>query len=493
MTRAKNATTLRIVATAGLVMVAMLVTLGTASLTAQNTTGEVVAESPVMSTDFLDPTHRLDLNRYTVPEMCQAALQRTTDSLSFLQRDTLFRDTTSRDPWAPLPVGVERVARQCLDRFHVATLPRFLVGSALTVATALNADSLVRALIALELAAVRGAPAPVRADTLNQIINGLNQNTLNYGVSPKLYWTSGHLQIERDALAQLRALGIPALRQYFWNDHLLFDSASIAEDGDGEVAFWRERQQFLQRIPLDSVSDLELRQMIQQERIRASTLLDRATYFKTASRADLAVLLKDYRENEARGMSGGYDKLLGTQAAPITADYWFNTAVPGRAPTFPAPGTLTLVIFVPSGCQNVITHCGGMLFGSNAGARLRKLQRTYPKLQIIMIAQTGGWFRNRDFATQPEQEAAMLHWYYTDSLRFPGALGVVKTGFEKQPGPDGHVVSLPVAPFTAYPNESWVVVDPTGTIVYIGGSEDFYSVTDDEFLRAWFAVHPSTP
>lgn len=457
--------------------------------------GQPAIPIPLVSALFLQPAAVPVLSHVTTPGECQARVQRVLDSLSFLQRDTLFRDSTTSDPWSPFPAGVVEQARRCVDHWSVAALPIFALNRAIAVARAANADSLVQALVARKLAAIAQASAETHIAVLDSVIDMLmaeaGRNPWEYGLEPKTWWTPAHIQLAEGYEAQQRQWW-PKLGSWRPPPHRVEYAVGVANhDVDTLLALEQHAIQYIQD-ELHTGLPVAARPAAEAWLADRQGALDELTYLKTTSAADLATLLAHVRARSKFGRLITYDTLTGKHAPPLAVDYWFNTPTPNSAPPLAVPGTLSLLVLLSVNCQNDVRQC---LLG-NAGQRLRQLQQTFPALRIIVVTQTHGWFRQQDWANRPGEEAARLHQYFTDSLGFPGIFGVVRTTFQRQTGPDAHVVPVEAPLMNAYEVGRLVqaYIEPDGTVVEldalrssIPGGGDW----EDTFLHNWFSHHPA--
>ncbi|MBX6330560.1 MAG: hypothetical protein IRY91_01800 [Gemmatimonadaceae bacterium] len=169
----------------------------------------------------------------------------------------------------------------------------------------------------------------------------------------------------------------------------------------------------------------------------------------------------------------------GRPAPPLAGDYWF-----GRRDTMPrpAPGRVTLLAFVDH-------RCGVQCYPGYA--LLQRLHRRFgDALDIVLVAQTFGYFRLRP-PPSPSEEAEMMWHYFHDDLALPGVLTVSVTAMQQLPPPDGRYLpdssangrSYRVSPGETRQEIPLRLVGPTGKLLYVGdatlGSEsDLVKVID---------------
>jgi hypothetical protein len=179
------------------------------------------------------------------------------------------------------------------------------------------------------------------------------------------------------------------------------------------------------------------------------------------------------------------DKLVGHPAVPITADYWFNVPSGKPIPKIPAPGQVSLIMFVSSSTGMINVPNNGRQF-----QELRRVHKLFPQLQIVTVAITSGVFHAKNVIGRPDSEANLLHQYLTDSLQLPGILCVVKNGYRTLP--NGHVLPDTNSVLNAYHLDPRAgryqgrefLVDATGTIVRTLGIS---SLRDEELIRRLLA------
>ena len=169
------------------------------------------------------------------------------------------------------------------------------------------------------------------------------------------------------------------------------------------------------------------------------------------------------RDSAARIAETDAVRGAGGPARPLVGEYWYGRG--NRAGPLPAPGRVSLVVFVDH-------RCGARCYPGYA--MLKRLGRRFgDSLDVILVAQTFGYFRLRPPPSPAEEAEAMRH-YFLEELQLPGVLNVAVTPFTQLPAPDGRFI------YDATPNdanygvsprwtEQWnvmFVVGPTGTILY---------------------------
>jgi hypothetical protein len=161
---------------------------------------------------------------------------------------------------------------------------------------------------------------------------------------------------------------------------------------------------------------------------------------------------------------------IGAHATPLTGPFWARHAA--IDPPRPTPGMLALVVF------NIRHDCG---FASCGGAyrALQEIAGRYGNvLQITLVAQTQGYFRNRPPQT-PREEAEAIRHYFLDNVKLPGALVVETTPFIKRPDPDRRRVNAVTADQAAY-----AITNPLNPYDIVSGSPQGYIVAPDGTIVA---------
>jgi len=169
------------------------------------------------------------------------------------------------------------------------------------------------------------------------------------------------------------------------------------------------------------------------------------------------------RDSAAQIAERDFLRGAGTPATPLVGEHWYGRR--GGGGPLPARGRVSLLMFVDH-------RCGARCYPGYA--MLKRLERRFgDALDVILVAQTFGYFRLRPPPSAAE-EAEMMRRYFQEELELPGTLVVTETPFRRLPPPDGRYIPEPTANDTAYGvNPGFtnqlnvmVVVGPTGTILY---------------------------
>jgi hypothetical protein len=129
-------------------------------------------------------------------------------------------------------------------------------------------------------------------------------------------------------------------------------------------------------------------------------------------------------------LPAGVGQPIGEPAPRIEADFWFRRG--DSTATRPTKGKVSLVVFQdPQLCYFGATRpdCQATY------ARLRRLARQFPALEITLVAQTQGWF-DKAAPPAPAEEAALLAHAWLEERQIPAALAVTATPFWRLADPD---------------------------------------------------------
>jgi hypothetical protein len=171
---------------------------------------------------------------------------------------------------------------------------------------------------------------------------------------------------------------------------------------------------------------------------------------------------------------------LGERAPTVAGNFWFPADSAQAAQ--PTPGRVTLVAFLNRQFTTVADPA--VPWGTDLLAQLaalRRLARRFPALQIILLAQTRGYFWY-DTMPSPGVEADWVHRAVEAQKLPPGALlAVSSTPFFRLPAPDEKRVNQMVVNDTSYAfgrtpvgdsQSGWgpeFLVDQNGIVVGVGG------------------------
>lgn len=420
---------------------------------------------PILGADFMVPARAVDWSHYTRPEACEAAMQRTADSLGF----GVLRDTIHVNLFAPFPQMAIDVGEACLHHFVIATLPDIVLPTLLRVAVTTGDTALVRIIVARQLAVNSDTSAHARAAILATAIRELMA----------AHRTSAKTQLAQSLMAQGDALG-PEVTEERLAMHKAVEAPQGAFRPAANLAYLRTLLAIIQQAP----------PAIQQQFAGPGSETEadqygiaRNTWLETGHETDFRSYLAAYR-----GFAAAPNRLMGAQAPPITGAFWFNTSPAGLIPRVPVPGVVNLIVFIDQGDIAAETN-------SRLRQRLRDLHRDIPDLRITLVARTTGAFQGRLLVAHPEQEAALIHHFVTDSLRLPGMLCVDSGTYYRLP--TGAIAQLKSAAMDRYTGGEWnpamhqsFLIDPHGRVVDIGLGDE---LQEEEYLIRLLQYGPPSP
>ena len=442
--------------------------LGVAMLAAAATTAGA-------QTRFDWPTQPAPIEQYGTPDECLAAVQRTRSRVFWgTRQDTMSAMVHAR---APEPPEVIAVAQRCSAHIAPDRMPARSDGMYLQLLLIANRDSDFARIVDQHIARARSTAE--RAAMLSSAIQVLLRATP-----------------ARGAAAETLALRLDSLGPSVVAERIQ------AYMGLGGLAHELDDSTFLMRIAprvmaLASIADsTDPRTMILKAMLSMGVvaltpprpidvLRDSGpdAYVQFARRKGLA-------EANRQGFTGDtaqdlVDNVLlrgaGRPAPPLAGDYWFGRT--DKTP-LPAPGRVTLLAFVDH-------RCGVRCYPGYA--MIRRLHRRFgDALDIVLVAQTFGYFRLRP-PPSPAEEAEMMWHYFHDDLALPGALTVSATAMRQLPPPDGRYLSDSTANGRNYrvsPGETMQstplrLVGPTGTLLYSG---DAYVGSESDLAKIIDAV-----
>jgi hypothetical protein len=346
--------------------------------------------------------------------------------------------------WIPYPPDAIEAARRCYHAVYptAGDLADADVAAAWPLVIALNDDALTAAVGARYLA-LAGSNPTARAARVVQIVRDL-ANSNPYG-DRTWHVTDTHLALARQYLGQLEAMGPSQVLSWLKALDIIKQVSDIAGSGrldsdariQAALGDMQHALDVMHAIPPGTLSGADAQALRTAEVTTRTYGVQRLTYLKTLDRADL----RRYIALVDSGWPGGTRPwLVGTKAAPITADYWFGTPS-GKAPAaVPVPNALTLIVFVnPEAGQP----------GTGKDAVLRRLHAKFPALQIVLIGVTDGVWANESLLEHPEREAQLMYQYVHDSLQVPGIMGIVR-GQQRVVTSDGKTLPVQFPVFDRY-------------------------------------------
>lgn len=331
-----------------------------------------------------------------------------------------------------LPTSATAAGRRCLGTTSPQPAQAYDWPLFLRLAVAINDARLVDRLVTRQLERA-GSDTHDRIAVLEAVITLLLHNTWGSPVSHD-YRTPAHETLAYQYAAQIdtmqpAAMALPArLRVAEEFAKLYYDTLDI----ERKMAALRRTQQLAQSVPLGAVSAAD-RPFVAGVLSRTAYALAQLTYLHTPNHANLTRLatLQDSIMNVLRHRPLGQpvDVLLGHPAGQIEGTYWFNLPAGSAVPNIPAPGVVSLLVFLDPREGNITSADT-----KHELEQLRQLHHTYPALQIVVIAMTSGQFQSQELRERPEQEAELIHHYFSDELQLPGILCVIRTQYHTEAG-----------------------------------------------------------
>jgi hypothetical protein len=418
----------------------------------------VVTRAAAAQTTFAWPTTPVDVTHYTWVDECLAAA----DRVEHRAMATLRPDTLPPTPPTAIP-AVKEVAQQCSARFpaQTATLTDFSPLLALYLTAGRDADA--HTLLARRLAAIAPAARRERAVVLDSAVG------IFLTVRPVRFAAAESLLVERDRLGDT----VLAFQQRHMGYVRLWQRAMEAQDT--VVADWAAHRVVLLAAHLNAAE----RRTSYYDHYGKYYAYDALTYLGTeplldSLRHSTTAYVAMQRANwaKAAGKNAGRLELpIGEPAPAVHGDYWFGAT--DTTITRPTRGKVALVFVADNYVRALRSrlYCGADNC-REAYAVLRRLARRFPSLEITLLAQTRGYFRQAA-PPAPAEEASILRQYLLDYHHLPGTLAVERTDFWRLDPPDRRRVDRPTSNETRYSfGGSWPVhsleaflVDEKGTIV----------------------------
>jgi hypothetical protein len=359
-------------------------------------------------------THPIDWQQFRLPEDCGVVFQQS---------------------------GAVQLTRACLERFRVADIPPFALPMARELAIQINADSLMQAIVARQLAPMPATAVAVRAALLDSVVKELMGAT---GRFQSRHWTPAHIQLARTFQAQLDALGPMAIDQQLDTRGIMMGPAIDAHDLDAQIAIFHDKIRLLQQPEVATklgITNYKMDLKVIDEE------LSRLEYFQTMSFDTLASYAAKLNALYGRDIT----EMLNVPAPSLNCDYYFptqqgNTPQVGPKSLFPPQGQLSLIVF-----------------GNGKFGQAIHLHQAMPKVPITIVTHTTGFFAGHFLVAQPEQEAMLRHRYVVDSLGIPGAFCVTTTHYHLTA--EGHAIPSSDPNLEAYHlplNEMVIAISPSG-------------------------------
>lgn len=424
--------------------------------------GAAIAAGPVAAaaqTRFDYPVNRANYAHYTTPVECLAATQRVRDSVAWGQR----HDTLAYAPEAAEPPAVVETARRCGARFDIATVEQDGLAALYRLMLVGGQDETAAEVLARHLELLGSRQLAESAAVLGDAATfALDTRPARPELAERIAHTmdSAFLGIDSGAVVGARVVTYSTMSMYA---QAAMDTSLLRRASAGYLA------------ALTSYPDSVVRG-IAQKFFGAAQLPKSFGY-----PLQFLPVLRD--SGAARYVArvrhtpplGGVPAWLGSPAQPVTGDFWFRRG--GDAALHPAWGKPALIVFN-------LRHDCSMHDCSASYAVLRRLGHRFgDALDIVMVAQTQGYFRKRP-PQSPSNEAEATRHLFLDNLGLPGALAVETTPSIKRPPPDRRMrfeltpdqqsyglarlgpAQFPLDQYYAPWTPAAFVVDPGGTVVF---------------------------
>jgi hypothetical protein len=436
-----------------------------------------------------------EFSRFTAPGMCVGAVHMMRDvarrsiaqQVQQVLHDTIMVGDT-------LPPAAVAVARRCMARFHVPTIPAATLPDLFTLALQAGADSVAQAVVARQLTVA--ADVAAKTDVLQAAVDG-------YLTAQPTRWaaaTAAVAQIDASTVtADKKLLAHHALLSYavrHWDVPLITTEAArlIAIGHSAPLA---EVQYAWEPIlwayaALGSVAYVEAPDSVMAVMARAKADLGRyppADACPSGHTLSSLIMLTHFKEipvDKVRDVLLPFNarQYAGKPLPPVTASYWYPKP-PDRWP--PGKGRVSLVVYGGYEMGRCARSDEGLLNGSlstNYGCRILYTwlpvwaQRYGEQLDMTLISPEEGTAA-RSVTLSPAAEADSVRWFYQEYLQLPVRIGVVRTALRQLPGVDGRVQRRDT---TTYGNlhhaSKWethssgdevvVLYNAEGTLVYVG-------------------------
>lgn len=439
-----------------------------------------------------------EFSRFTAPGMCIGAVHvmRDVANRSFAREvQHLLRDTMVTGDTLP-PVAGD-VARRCMARFQVRTIPAATLPDLFTLALHADADSLARAVVARQLAAasdgatkttvlqaavdsyLQAEPARVAAAVATAAqIDALTVTAdkklvahyavLQYALS---HWDVPTITAEAERLIAIGQQSPMADVRYAWEPILrayaALGAVAYVEAPDSVMAVMARAKADLGRYPPANTWP---------DGISYSPIM--LTQFKSITPAQVRNVLLPFNAQQ----------YAGRPLPPVTAAYWFPKA-PDRWP--PGTGRVSLVVYggwLMARCRQ--DDAGLLIYPTYQGIGCRALytwlpqwtQRHGSQLDITLVSREEGE-AVRSITLSPQAEADSVRWFYQEYLKLPVRVGFVRSALRELPGVDGRVQRRDTTALAVlFQQSKWstrnydggvvILYDGRGALVYVGPDLD---------------------
>jgi hypothetical protein len=443
-------------------------------------TGIWISPSLGAQTTFSPPQRKVDVRQYTWVEQCLAASYRVQDSI---RSWGLTKDTTSRTPAHKLAPQTIAIARQCSERYPVASASLSDFMSLLKLYRYAERYDDVVTLLRRKLETV--ADSPQQRYTLL----GLAANTVMRN-GPEWYPLADSLHTQRMQLAQ-----DPSLLDLYRDSVFIHSSTfytglrrQAKEQGDSIWNHWAA-EKVVALAKQATSKELESSYYTKYGRFYVLEALEdlRATPLLDSLRKSTAAYLALQRANWQEASKSPLENFpvpIGTTVPSIQAQFWFGTEANASRPS---RGKVALVVFLnaPAGADPDLSiqawcfaDCLDMI------EAIKGLSQQYPQLEITLVGRTLGFFRELP-PLSPAEEAKWMQWHLLDHEKISAALAVEETPFWHIDAPDSRRVDIETNTYAAYSNlrgewkirqftaflidDAGIVIEATRSIGMFGG------------------------
>jgi hypothetical protein len=403
---------------------------------------------------FAWPDTTVDVSAYTTLEECEAAVRRsslTTISsealVTGIWRDTMPADSLEGRGLTPAPVA--ETAQRCMARFAaVDSVP--LDNWKIVIPLYLQAgwDAKARALVDRRLATVR----PDAEKELVEVTEALLE--IYIGRSSRV--PSRRLAVAQELVATLAPrISDRVKRLRIYSRVAMARPSDAAPDTAGMrravarmaalVDSLTEREQETLE---DEYADLDLSSsangggIVDRYEAALDGLFGKRAQLDSLERSTASfIALRRGKWTRLTGMRPeSYPVPIGERAPTLEGDIWL--APPGATRPRPAPGRVSLVVFLtPGKCMGVVRNENDM-YGACARnlIPLRRLEERFPALEITVVAQTHGYFEYLKDSISPAREAELTkQWLESYGVHAPLLVSI--TDSWRLPAPDGRRIN----------------------------------------------------
>jgi hypothetical protein len=450
----------------------------------------LASASAVAQTSFQWPDTAVDVVRYATVEQCLAASQRAQEGVDRRDARIVWRDTMPPDlqrALSPAPAVVTETARRCAARFIGSTASPESFISLFELYLVAGRDADAASLLARHLSALPDTATRAQHTAVVDTAIGLYLRA-----QPARVAAAEALLLERAQSRGDRIQSLAIYRQLMQGAMMVGDTATARRAAERIVA----AADSLTRDERESDEFEEIANGSGGEAVvfDALNLLAGDDVFLDSLRQSTAAYAALKRANWMRATKGRFEALdypIGAKAPTLTADFWFP-AEAANSPR-PAPGEISLIVFLPYQCMRYGSSEATSSFGGCASlfAQLHRLTERFPKLSVTIAAQTKGHFYYEEPPSPAEEAEWIRRWM--EGFDVPGAIAVSTSPFWRLPSPDDRRIDQ----FDEAPNVKnyafkgiWkpmsglkVLVDRDGRIITATGSVSLYAQFIDVLMQ----------